>query len=204
MKPIVLQVPETFRYGSSKGATRDWGLNLLTYYPSFTSPHAPDNASFGLNCKGDCNGRILVSIENRTHSINNSRWLNSPNMADVVAHAAFSKSLAPKSSAVSDLAPQHGFDVGYEVRIPPSNGIGEQSHQYRFHLGGDGIHYDLAAKCSINRFTKVCTLHFSLKCNPAIYVQVVAIDMKHIDEFMDVVVKTDQFVTSMVRAPTFI
>jgi hypothetical protein len=195
MKPIVLQVPEAFRYGSSKGATRSWGLNLLTYYPSFTSPQAPENAAFGLSCRGDCNGRILVSINDRTHSINAPQRFNSPNMGDYIARI---QPLRPVGGTKTDLGPQHGFDHSYEV-TPGSTGGGIDQHL--FHLSADRIHYDLAARCSINPRAKSCTLHFSLKCNPAIYVQVVAIDMKHIDEFMDTMRKTDQFVTSMVRNP---
>lgn len=196
MKPIVLQVPEALRYGSSKGATRNWGLNLLTYYPSFTSPQAPENAAFGLSCKGDCNGQILVAINNRTHSINDPRRFNSPNMGDYIARV---DPLVPVGSIKTDLGPQHGFDRGYEVK---PGGTGNGIDQYLFHLSEDRIHYDVAAQCSINQFAKKCTLHFSLKCSPEIYVQVAAIDMKYIDEFMDAVKKTDQFVTSMLRDPT--
>ena len=203
MKPIVLQVPEAFRYGSSKGATRNWGLNLLTYYPTFTSPQAPENASFGLNCKGDCNGRILVAIENRAHSIGSPRSHNSPNMGDYIARIEL-ESLVPIGGTKRDLGPQHGFDNGYEVRIPASNGMGDRTDRHLFRLSEDRIHYNLAAKCSINQFAEGCILYFSLKCNPAIYVKVVAIDMKHIGEFADVVRKTDQFVTSMVRSPACI
>lgn len=199
--PVLLQIPKAFRYGSSKEATRNWGLNLLTYYPSFTSPRAPQNASFGLDCKGDCNGRMLVSIESRTHSIRSIDRFNSPNMGDYIARVDLQR-LVPIGSTKTDLGPQSGFDSGYEVRIPASNGVGDRTEQHLFRLSEDRVHYDLAADCSINQFAKTCTLHFSLKCNPAIYVQVVAIDMKHFDEFMDVVQKADQFVTAMVREPS--
>jgi len=157
MKPIVVQVPEAFRYGSSRGAMRNWGLNLLTYYPTFTSPQAPENVLFGFNCKGDCNGRILVAINNRTHSINGPRF-DSPNMGDYIARV---EPLIPIGSTKTYLEPQHGFDSGYEVRIPASNGVGDQIDRYLFHSSEDRAHYDLAARCSINRFAKTCTLHFS-------------------------------------------
>jgi hypothetical protein len=150
---------------------------------------------------GDCNGRILVAINNASHAINNPHGLNSPNMGDAEAQMRLKKILVPKVSFVRDLEPQHGFDSGYEVHTPPSDGTTEQVQQYFFHLSEDRIHYDLTSDCQINQFAKTCTLHFSLKCNPAIYVQVVAIDMRHIDEFMDVVSKVDQFVTSMVKMP---
>ena len=200
MRPIVLQVPEAFRYGSSKGATRNWGLNVLTYYPSFTSPRAPENVSFGLDCRGDCNGRMLVSIENRAHSINDSRF-HSPNMGDYIARVDLQR-LAPIGSTKTDLGPQRGFDSGYEIRIPARNGVGDRAEQHLFRLSEDRAHYDLTTDCSINQFAKTCTLHFSLRCNPEIYVKVVALDMRHIDQFADVVRKTDQFVTSMVREPS--
>ena len=200
-KPIVLQVPEPFRYGSSKGATRNWGLNLLTFYPSFTSPQAPENAAFGVGCRGDCNGRILIAINYAKHAINNPNGLNSPNMGDAEAKMRLEKSLVPEGSSVRDLGSQYGFTRGYEVRIPKSNIVGEEIEQYLFRLSADEVNYDLSSDCSINKFARTCTLHFSLKCNPAIYVQVVAIDMKYIGEFMDVVRRTDQFVTSMVRIP---
>ena len=64
-QPIVLQVPRGFGYASSGKAIRNWGLNILTYYPKFTNPRAPENRAFGLQCRGDCNGRILIGIENR-------------------------------------------------------------------------------------------------------------------------------------------
>ena len=51
--PIILKIPEKFRFTPGKGGTRDWGLNLLTYYPGFASPLEPQNAKFGLSCGRD-------------------------------------------------------------------------------------------------------------------------------------------------------
>jgi hypothetical protein len=203
MKPIILQTPEAFRYGRSKGATRNWGLNFLTFYPSFSSPAAPENAAFIRDCVGDCNGRILVAISNRSHAIHNpgiTRGVDYPNMGDYMTEGRL-KNLTPTGGTITKLGPQQGFDSGYEVRIPPNDGVGGQVKRYLFHLSEDRVHYDLLAECEENKFARTCTLHFSLKCNPAIYVQVVAIDAKHLDELMDVTSKTEQFVTSMVRVP---
>jgi hypothetical protein len=143
---------------------------------------------------------MLIGIENRTHSINNPKHFNAPNMGDFIARVAM-ELRPPLGAAKNDLKALHGFDIGYEVRIPGANGIGDRTYQHLFHFSPDKKHYDLAAKCSLNEFARTCTLHFSLKCNPAIYVQVVAIDMKHIDKWADIVLKTDQFVSSMVRHP---
>jgi hypothetical protein len=203
MKPIIFQVPEAFRYGSSKGSTRNWGLNLLTFYPNFRSSAAPENIGFGSGCIGDCNGRMLVAINNSEHAVhhpNVTHGIDYPNMGDFIA-AARLKNLAPKGLAITELGPQHGFDRGYEVQIPQYGAIVEKKNRYLFHLSEDHVHYDILAECQENKFAQTCSLHFSLKCNPAIYVQVVALSEKHLDELLDVVSKTDQFVTSMVRPP---
>jgi hypothetical protein len=63
VRPIILDVPEKFLYGRSKKAIVTWETNILTYYPSFTSPADPKNRNFGLACAGLCNGRILISVE---------------------------------------------------------------------------------------------------------------------------------------------
>lgn len=200
MTPIILQVPSGFGYASSGKRARNWGFNILTYYPSFTSPDAPENAAFGLDCKGDCNGRMLVAINNRAHSINNPNRFDAPNMGDYIARVDLQQP-TPLRAVKNDVKILHGFDTAYEIQLSAGNGTGERSDQYFFHFSPDKRHYDVAAKCSLNEFARACTLHFSLRCNPAIYVQVVAINMKYIDAWTDIVQKTDQFVSSMVRAP---
>src|SRR5260221_9181435 len=44
MRPVVLSIPDQFLYGSGGAAPkRNWGVNVLTYYPNFTSPRDPSN-----------------------------------------------------------------------------------------------------------------------------------------------------------------
>jgi len=201
MQPIVLQVPDAFRYSSIKLATRNFGVNILTYYPNFTSPKAPENSAYSLErCTGDCNGRVLIAINNSAHAIHHPELgdgFDAQNMGDYLMHVSH-RYPVPNGSAVTEFGPQYGFDGGIEVRMPPGNG---NTNRYMARLSGDRIHYDLFADCTINKFARTCTLHFSLKCNPSVYIQVVAIDMVHINEFMNVVDKADRFVTSMMRYP---
>lgn len=84
VRPIILDVPEKFLYDRSKKAIVTWGTNILTYYPSFTSPADPENRNFGLACAGICNGSILISVENRDHSVR----FSSPNMGDFIARSS--------------------------------------------------------------------------------------------------------------------
>jgi hypothetical protein len=38
LRPILLEVPQGFRYGSTRGVSRTWEVQILTYYPGFGSP----------------------------------------------------------------------------------------------------------------------------------------------------------------------
>lgn len=95
--PLALLIPEEFRYGGSKGKTTAWGVNLLTYYPRMTSQLAPENADFGLACRGDCNGRILISVENVAHGRGAITG-----MGDVIAH-----SLIPRFLHIGGASQRH-------------------------------------------------------------------------------------------------
>jgi hypothetical protein len=174
MKPIVLQIPEGFSYvplghdyPSSGKTVRSRSVNVLTYYPSFLNPKAPENRAFGLDCSGYCNGRILIAISNATHLMKD----RFPNMANFMATAGVRRE-PYRATTISDLKALHGFSRGYEVPIPTDIGRRDSSEQYFFHFGPDKIHYDLFTKCLLNDFTRTCTLHFSLTCNPAIYIAV--------------------------------
>jgi len=203
-KSIVLEVPQKYRYGGSRGVSRAWGVNILTYYPGFSSSNDPENAGAGLNCAGYCNGRILVSIENRARSINNTRWLNSPNMADIVGRLAPELDIHAKGNSTIAVGPEHGFDKGYEITIPPHGALKSEVRLYLFHISEDHVHYDVTAQCLRNQFADTCVLHFSLHCNPAVYVQVVGIDMRFIDNLLEIKDKADRFVSSMIREPACI
>jgi hypothetical protein len=207
MHPIVLSIPEQFLYGSSKEASRNWGVNILTYYPSFTSPQDPANAAFGLKCTGICNGQILVSVANRKHSIS----LDFPNMGDFIAHTEFKWSKTPpypSNVQVRDIEPPPGFDEAFERVTSATPSPTGDKHQApaltkRTYLRkADSGHYDLAAICNVNQIKTSCILHFSLNCNPAIYVSVNGVDGSYLPMATDIKDKADRFISAMIKKPS--
>ncbi len=204
--PIVLKIPENFRVYHSKGATRDWDVNLLTYYPGFTSPQDPENAKFGLSCAGFCNGQMLVHIENRGRSFKQSNLSGKQYYSLTAAHEYARQLLQEKKELqlpgyhrpnlhVTDYAPEAGFDVIFEklyttMEDAPNIIPGHFAEVKRFYLRWNQAHeyYDLVADCHIpsgantfERFT--CKLRFSLACNPAVSIQVTGVDGKYLSVF---------------------
>lgn len=208
MHPIVLRIPEEYVYGSNKDASRNWGVNLLTYYPDFTSLKDPANARFGVACAGICNGRILISIANRTHSISQ----RSPNMGDFIARSQLKWQKSPPyppSVQVKDIIPSYDFDEGFERSTAPSSNSRESVLQAPIWMervflkrAADGGHYEMTATCQVNHVRTTCILHFSLRCNPAIYVTVNGLDGSYLNSAADIREKTDKFISTMVRKPS--
>jgi hypothetical protein len=54
---IVSRIPQQFRFRSSIGQTQSLGINLITFYPDFTSLADPRNYAYGSGCFGYCNGK---------------------------------------------------------------------------------------------------------------------------------------------------
>jgi hypothetical protein len=207
MHPIVLSIPDQFLYGSSKGNSRNWGVNILTYYPSFNSPQDPANADFGLRCVGICNGQILISVENRSHSISS----NSPTMGDFVARSEFKWSKTPpypSNVQVRDIEPPAGFDEAFE-RVTNTTASPTDDKNRGFALTtrtylrkADSVHYDLTAICNVNQVKTSCILHFSLSCNPAIYVSINGVDGSYLHVAADIKQKADRFIAAMIKKPS--
>jgi hypothetical protein len=202
MRPVVLAIPRQFLYGMSKNAPpRAWGVNLLTYYPSFTAASESQNTNFDLNCVGICNGRILISIQNRAHSID----VTSPNMGEYIARAQM-KFLdtppLPTNAHVRQIQPVEGFNVAIErTLVSPADPKVAQIDRLYMRSAKEGVQYDLAATCSTNLLRTTCTLHFSLSCNPTIYVSVVGLDDSYLSRSQDIRERADQFISGMVRDP---
>jgi hypothetical protein len=208
MRPLVLQVPEKFRYGLSRGQARNWGVNILTYYPSFTSPLDPENAKFGLRCVGICNGQVLISVENRTHSISASI----PNMGEFIAQSILRWAKSPPyppNVTVRDLKPPFdSFDQGFErttVSLRKNGGTRSPARVQRFYFkkAADRTHNDLAAECqfSMDKSRTTCVLHFSLRCDSRIYVAVHGLDGSFLNESTEIKDKSDAFISNMVQEP---
>jgi hypothetical protein len=203
MHPIVLNIPARFLYGLSAVAPRRaWGVNLLTYYPSFTSPSDPENAPYGLACVGICDGQILISIGNRTHGITP----DAPSAADFIAHAQLKwlrdPAHAPPNAQIRDLIPTSPFDEAFERTLtslhgPPTKQI-DRVYMRRSKTRG---YYDLVATCNTNPSRTTCILHFSLTCSPATYVTVNGLDGSYLARAADIQEKTDRFLSAMIRTP---
>ena len=194
--PITFHLPEAFRYGSTKSAEKTRGVLILTYYPSFSSPNAPENVANGLNCIGICNGRILVHVEYDLNLSNTS----SPNTGDFVAHAQLRWNRTPPyppNVTVRDITPPPGFDGGFQRSYA---GVGT-SEIVLFRNGPDGSHYDLAATCSANAQRTTCILHFSLKCDLKLSVTVNGLDSSYLVHSSDIVTRVSEFVSSMIDRP---
>lgn len=198
MRPIVLAVPTAFLYRPDAKTTRAWGVNLLTYYPTFTSTKDPENAHFGLECIGVCNGRILVSVANRTHSITPS----SPNMGNFIAKARlkwWQPPFMPPNAQTRTLRSVEPFDQAFEQALfNPDGTVGEVERIYMHRPKIEGP-YDLTATCVVKSTRTTCTLHFSLTCNPTVYLSVNGIDGSYLSRSIDIREKTDRFVSAMIR-----
>jgi hypothetical protein len=192
MPPIGLQVPEKFRYGLSKGAVRNWDINILTYYPKFTSLEEPANAKFGLHCVGICNGRILILVENRIHGIS----MNAPTFGEFIARATLSYKRTV--AVVRNIEPVYGFDEGFET-IRGTREVRVERFYYK--KAADRIHRDLAVECNVSKDRTTCRLYFSLTCNPRIGISVVGVDGSFLPQAVDIKDKTDSFISAMVNDP---
>ena len=167
-----------------------WGVQILTYYPSFTSPEDPANKDYGLGCAGICNGRILISIEYRPGLLQTT----SPNMGDFIARAELRWKRTPPYPAnvtVRDLGSQSGFDSGFERATDGSS----NKEMVLFRNAADG------ATCQSGQPKVSCILHLSLSCNPAIYVSVNGLDGSYLDRSSDIARQVDDFVGAMVKVP---
>ena len=61
---MILRIRQQFRFRSSIGQTQSLGINLITFYPGFTSLADSRNYWYGSRCIGYCNCQMMVSIEN--------------------------------------------------------------------------------------------------------------------------------------------
>ncbi|MGO9171456.1 MAG: hypothetical protein ACLP7P_05780 [Rhodomicrobium sp.] len=221
--PIILKIPERFRGNGRRGGRRDWGLNLLTYYPGFTSPREPENAKFGLSCAGYCNGRILITIENgssfRLPDTRGNRY-NAKTHADYIARHMLEEKKERQwpqhyqpNLHTTDLEPQAGFGIVFEelwTKMEDAPNVIPEHYteimRYYLRKNQEGEYFDLVVSCHVpsgnNTYEPfTCTLHFSLACNPAVSVEVTGVDGKFVPEFDKIQTETDRFVSAMLVKP---
>jgi hypothetical protein len=203
-KHIELSIPQPYRYGSMKNAQRTWVVEILTYYPSFTSASEAEHRNAGLDCAGICDGRILISIEYRPGL---SRT-QSPNWGDYIAQTRLRSernSPQPENVEVRDIGARDGFDFGYERLTRDPHAIAKDSaaiartETVLLRKAPDGTHFDLAATCERGTRT-TCVLHFSLECDSSVYVAVNGLDASYLDRAGDLVKRANAFLTPMFRS----
>lgn len=194
---ILLEIPHKFRYRSSIGAEKTSGVNILTYYPSFTSLADWENFGQSLRgCVGYCNGRILISITNIITGITSDNFINKPT-ARSRGFFEYYHSKDPHVRIV-DLAPQFGFDLVFDKLSGQHFGF---KNRYLLRSSADKSSYELAADCSMDTPYHVCTLAFSLSCNPAIAIEIDGWKYEYMDKALDLQRDVDRFISAMVKQP---
>lgn len=222
--PIVLRIPEEYRVYTSKGTIKDWGVNVMTYYPGFTSPEDPQNAKFGLRCAGYCNGRIFIHLENVGRSLKQADPAEKKYYSLIPPNAYALRLLQKKKEEllpgyhhqnlhITEFPPEADFNEIFEELITtledaPNIIPGHFSKKIRHYLRWNREHeyYDLVADCQIPSSNGdfepfVCTLYFSLKCNPAVDIKITGIDGKFMPEFGNVTAEVNKFVSRMMVTP---
>lgn len=194
--PIVLRIPQEFRFRSSVGQVKTNGINLITFYPAFTSLADQPNRQYALDCIGDCNGQIMISIENVPTSWSGTR----SNRFFETGYGAM-KDHKPKYSSVrvEELQPQFGFDrVFDEVGT-----IGTQPSVTRYLLKPKSKTFatDLTATCSMSTPYHICQLYFSLACAPTVDIKITGWAYERFAEALELQRRVDQFVTAMLVEP---
>lgn len=220
--PIVLKLPEKFRTGTSKGVVRDWGAYLMTYYPSFTSPRDPENANYGLNCVGYCNGQISISIENVGRNAPSPANPKARFLTDRLVRSFLSDKydwaietswpqMALSNVLYTDLPPQAGFDMVIEKMLTSAKdarnlqpGTYKHIDRYYAHKNKELDYFDFLVECQIpaganQAFT--CELNFLLACNPSVFVGVFIVKDEYSIDFFDLRSSVDRFLSDMIMKP---
>lgn len=199
--PILLLIPEKYRYGSSKTITKSWGINILTYYPSFSAPSEPENKSFGLNCAGFCNGRILISLQNRFSALNGTRLSTADFLVTMMTQAYHDNQ--PSNVDIFDNIQTLGFDHVFTRVVHPKdiNGLipDASTHvdKYLYHKVSPDTGYDLFIHCSMSTPVHVCDIHFSSSCINILSIEVSGIPFEQVKDAFDIYKKVDQFISSL-------
>jgi hypothetical protein len=230
--PLVLRIPEAFRSRASRGRARARdSVNLITFYPSFTSQSAPANAPYriGSGCTGYCNGQIMVSLKYQPYRLS---WQKYATYADQqnpngmygqqnrnvnLDLRDFSKPASSQQRGAYKVKAEHvhGFNTAlYIFRTGELDSIASVEEFDRMlwkslspkfvvlrHLAPNKRETDLHADCEPEASYPNCSLFFSLKCNPAVGIEVNVWPWSRIEEAFDVQRAVDRYVSGMIVKP---
>ncbi len=196
-KSIFLRIPREYMSRFDPAVGKAKGLNLFAYYPDFSSASNPKNADYRAKCIGYCNGRLLISFENRglhegyhdAVSAMAAIFLRPPPVYEAIKNRP-----APVTDVV-DHEPQFGFDKVFDHAHHPSGSVD------RFFLksSGEGRNYDVVAECDLTRQVPQCILHFTPKCEPALDVQLHVWQYSRMTDALDVAQRAETFVSSLLQ-----
>jgi hypothetical protein len=191
---IVLRIPQQFRFRSSIGQTQSLGINLITFYPDFTSLADPRNYAYGSGCIGYCNGQMMVSIENVPADWSASlqkRLFDEGYLRGLTDHKPRSFGME-----VEDIDPILGFDKVFDQRL-------DDAYRTRILLKGENDNklVPLSAECSMTTTVQGCQLFFTLKCAPVVDITISGWRYDHLPEAFQLQKRVDDFVSAMLVQP---
>jgi hypothetical protein len=190
---IVLRIPQQFRFRSSIGQTQSLGINLITFYPDFTSLADPRNYAYGSGCIGYCNGQMMVSIENVPADWSASlqkRLFDEGYLGGLTDHKPTSFGME-----VDDINPILGFDKVFDQRL-----VDIYRTRILLKEEGDNKLAPLSAECSMKTTVQVCELFFTLKCAPVVDIKIIW-PYDHLSEAFQLQKRVDDFVSAMLVQP---
>jgi hypothetical protein len=190
---IVLRIPQQFRFRSSIGQTQSLGINLITFYPDFTSLADSRNYWYGSGCLGYCNGQMMVSIENVPADWSASlqkRLFDKGYLRILTNHKPTSFGIE-----VEDIDPILGFEKVFDQRLA-------DAYRTRILLKGENDNKltPLSAECSMSTTVQVCELYFTLKCAPMVDIEAIW-PYDHLSEAFQLQKRVDDFVSAMLVQP---
>lgn len=206
LRPLVMRIPERFRYGSSVGAQKSKGINIITFYPSFTGSEEPQNAPYNVasGCVGFCNGRILISVAYLGREFLSGSYSG---VADSTAaawlewhHELYYPGGNPRPSYIHviERESQFGFERVFD-EIDERDAKRKRIDRYMMRFAEGRNHYDLVTHCAVSAAYQGCELQFSLACDPTVAVKVVSWPYDKMEEVERVRFQVDKFISGMVR-----
>lgn len=195
---VLLRIPQEFRFRSSIGQRKTTGINIVTFYPSFTSLADSANRAFAADCIGYCNGRFMLAIKNMPPP-RAAAWLKT-----FYSEGAYGslKDHKPTTALrqVRDFTPRFGFDHEFEEISGSEASPWTTRYFLKDESGSSGLSA-LAVDCMMSVPHPACKLHFFLTCAPAVEINIVGWSYDHIREAFALQRRAGQFVSSMLVQP---
>jgi hypothetical protein len=203
-KEITIRVPRKFFIPGVPNSGIGKGINLITFYPTFISTREARKLGYQSDCVGYCNGRVMISFENRglrggaANATDN--WAALYMKAPTIYRSPYGHEF-PAFVAV-DREPQFGFDRVFDHETHPGGGPDITSvDRYLFKYNETRTGFDLVAKCHMQVPVPACALYFSPRCEPALSIEVIGWQYERMAEAMNLWKSAKAFVFPMLTSP---